>query len=172
MRNQATITPPTPRNTTASRPIAPLAVRIHKPQSRHAGEPVVILSPSNREGYYLAASLSQGTGQEVREVHRSCLLRTAESIKIARMINRKAKGKRAEMSVLSFITPVAYDSSDSSRQLGLLEDWAVTASLEEARDRAANMRHPGVTVRVYRRTATANYVTMVIYVVISRRVDK
>lgn len=59
MRNQATIT-----NT---RPIPRFAVRIHKPQSRHAGEPMVILSPSNREGYYLAASLSQGTGQEVDE---------------------------------------------------------------------------------------------------------
>lgn len=88
MRNQATIT-----NT---RPIPRFAVRIHKPQSRHAGEPMVILSPSNRTGYYLAVSLSQGTGREIREVHRSCLLRTPESIKIARRINRKANRKASK----------------------------------------------------------------------------
>jgi len=66
-----------------------LPVRIHKPDSSHCGEPVVVLSPSTRKGYYLAISLSQGDGTQLKEVHTSCLLRNRQSENLARRINRR-----------------------------------------------------------------------------------
>lgn len=77
------------------RPLRPFAVRIHKPDARHCGEPVIVLSiRRNRYGefynYYTVRSLSSGA---IMAVHVSCLLRNRESVNIARRVSRAYQKK-------------------------------------------------------------------------------